>query len=162
MRRRSRRGSSTRPALVRGSQSARARASRKCCRAVTLAYDGEWGDLDHLPHLLLDPVGDRVGLREHEVADEDPGAVLERGDEVLEDLDALAVRPVVQDEAEEVGVRAPDGLRLEEVVCHELHPAAVLLLEGPLGVLHLFLVEILDDELPNLGVVGYLERGMAA
>ena len=162
MRRRSRRGSSTRPALVRGSQSAIARVDRRSCRAITLVYDRKWGDRDHLPHLLLDPVGDRVGLREHEVADEDPGAVLERGDEVLEDLDALAVRPVVQDEAEEVGVRALDGLRLEEVVRHKLHPAAVLLLEGPLGVLHFFLVEILDDELANLGVVGYLERGVAA
>ena len=117
---------------------------------------------DHLPHLFLNTVRHSVGLREHKVADENPGAILQGGNEVSEDLDALLVRPVVQDEAKEVGVRTLDRLWFEEIMLHKLDSAVMLLREGLLGILHFFLVEILDDELPNLGVFGYFERGMAA
>ena len=68
----------------------------------------------------------------------------------------------MQDEAEEVGVCALDGLRVEEIVSHEFDAVGVFGREGRAGIVHFFLVEILDDELVELGVVGYFERGVAA
>ena len=117
---------------------------------------------DHLPHLFLDTIRHRVGLREHKVTDENFGAMLQRGDEVLDDLDALLVRPVTQDEAKAVGIRTLDRLWREEIVFHKLHSTVIFLWKRRLGLPHFFLVDILDDELPNLGVVGYFERGMVA
>lgn len=117
---------------------------------------------DHLPHLFLNTIWHCVRLREHKVTDQNFGAILQRGNEVLEDLDALLVRPVMQDEAKEVGIRTLDRLRFEEVVFHKLHSTVIFLRKRLLGILHFFLVEILDDEFPNLGVFGYFERGMAA
>ena len=68
----------------------------------------------------------------------------------------------MQDEAEEVGVCALDGLRVEEIVSHEFDSVFVFGWERRPGIVHFFLVEILDDELSDLGVVGYFERGVAA
>ena len=117
---------------------------------------------DHVPNLFLDPVGHGVGFREDEVADEDFGAVFQGGDEVPEDLDALPVRPVVEDEAEEVGVCALDGLWVEEIVSHEFDSVVVFCRERRLGIIYFFLVKILNDELLDLKVVGYFKSGVAA
>lgn len=68
----------------------------------------------------------------------------------------------MQDEAKEVGIPTLDRLWFEEVMFHKLHSIVVFLRKRFLGLLHFFLVEILDDELADLGVVGYFERGMAA
>lgn len=112
---------------------------------------GQHAQIQRREHLVV-PVADLAGLRQHALVDEDLGSGLERGNEVLDELDDVLVGPVEQDGAEHVEVGAVVGLRVVEVVSDE--GDAVLVFRGE----HFFALsggagEVLYDEL-QLGVGG--------
>ncbi len=56
------------------------------------------------------------------IVDEDLRTLLKRGDKILQDANAILIRPVVEDGAKVLRIRAFDGLGREEIVSHERHP----------------------------------------
>ena len=62
-------------------------------------------------------------LRDTNIIDQNLGSVFQRGSQSLQDLDAVLVRPVVQDPAVQIQICALDGLWREEIVRHFLDPA---------------------------------------
>lgn len=118
-----------------------------------------------LPHLFLQPSRQRIWFWENEVTDENASAFLQCWDETAQDLYALLIGPVVEDQAEEVGVGVLDWLRFEEVVLHEFNPTLVFrccCCQSVLSIFDLFRREILDDEFTDGRIFGDLDRRVAA
>ena len=76
-------------------------------------------------------------IAQHVFVDQNASAVLQGRDQVPQDLDAVAVAPVVEDPAKEIGIRRLAGsLRREKVVRHELDAAGVFLGQRRAPLLH--------------------------
>lgn len=88
----------------------------------------------HIHHQTAIPQGSlkrrrhRAGLRNHNIADNEFGARFHREDQVAQYADRAFVRPVVKDCSQQEYINSSNirGLRLHEVVDHELYPTGNL------------------------------------
>jgi hypothetical protein len=72
-----------------------------------------------VPGLPLVPQGHCQRIRRERINNNNLRSLLQRRYQILQNLDAVLVRPVVEDSAEEIYLCTLNGLRREEVVRHE-------------------------------------------
>lgn len=102
--------------------------------------------------MLLRP-SSRRHLRDEELIDDNFRAVLHGRQQFPQDLDAVAIRPVVQYEAEEVDVRILDRLFREEIMRHERDTVFQILWQQVCSLLHCAW-KVLHNELQITSCVG--------
>lgn len=85
-------------------------------------------------------------LRRRPIINHHPRALLQRRDQISQDLDAVQIRPIVKDVAEEIDIGALDGLGLEEIMRRELDARLEFHGDGAEHVGRAHAGQVLDDE----------------